>query len=32
MAFRNLDLVKRSNYIKLSKVLSTIEYIKYLAD
>jgi len=32
MAFRNPDLVKRSNYIKLSKVLSTIEYIKYFTD
>jgi hypothetical protein len=32
MALRNLDLVKRSNYIKFSKVLSTIEYVKCLAD
>ena len=32
MAFRDPDLVKRSNYIKLSKVLSAIEYVKYLAD
>ena len=32
MAFRNLDLVKRGNYIKLSKVLNTIKYVKYLTD
>ena len=32
MAFRNPNLVKRSNYIKLNKVLSTIKYVKYLAN
>ena len=32
MAFRDLDLVKHSNYVKLSKVFSTIKYVKYLAD
>ena len=28
MAFYNLDLVKCGNYIKLNKVLGTIEYVK----
>ena len=32
MAFRDLDLVKYSNYIKLSKVFSTIKYVKYLIN
>ena len=32
MAFRNPDLVKRGNYIKLSKILSTIECVKCLID
>ena len=32
MAFRDLDLVKRSNYIKLNKVFNTIKYVKYLTD
>ena len=32
MAFRDPDLVKHGNYIKLSKVLGTIEYVKYFAD
>jgi len=32
MAFRDPDLVKNSNYIKLSKVPSTIKYVKYLVD
>ena len=32
MAFCNLDLVKRGNYIKLSKVLNTIKCVKCLAD
>jgi len=32
MAFRDLDLVKHSNYIKLSKVLNTIKCVKCLVD
>ena len=32
MAFRDPDLVKYSNYIKLSKVLSTIKCVKCLID
>jgi len=32
MAFRNPDPVKRSNYIKLSKVLSTTECVKCFAN
>ena len=32
MAFRDLDLVKRGNYIKLSKAFSTIECVKCLTD
>ena len=32
IAFCNLDPVKYSNYIKLSKVLGTIECVKYLTD
>jgi len=32
IAFRDPDLVKHSNYVKLSKVLSTIECVKYLTD
>ena len=32
MAFRNLDLIKRGNYIKLSIVLGTIECVKYFTD
>jgi hypothetical protein len=32
MALYNPDLVKRSNYIKFSKVLSTVECIKCFAD
>ena len=32
IAFYNLDLVKYSNYIKLSKVLNTIKYVKCLTD
>jgi len=32
MALRNPDLVKRSNYIKFSKVLGAIKYVKCLTD
>ena len=32
MAFCDPDLVKRGNYVKLNKVLSTIKYVKCLAD
>ena len=32
IAFRDLDLVKRGNYIKFSKVFSTIKYVKCLID
>ena len=32
MAFRDLDLIKHGNYIKLSKVLSTIECVKCFMD
>ena len=32
MAFRDPDLVKRGNYIKLSKILGSIKCVKCLAD
>ena len=32
MAFRDLDLVEYGNYVKLNKVLGTIEYVKCLVD
>ena len=32
MAFCDLNLVKCGNYIKLSKVLSTTECVKYFID
>ena len=32
MAFRDLDLVKYSNYVKLNKVLNTIKCVKCFID